>query len=134
MINVISIRGKIAQAINKMPTEINLCRYTKIPDGMNGYINSDVAEEVAWFNALLDNSKHSLNIGDTSIVDAATVSIARDSKLYVVYDDSFDILKDDFFIVENVKYTIKNAPNILNMNIYYECDLASEDIIRGVAL
>ena len=124
MINVVAIRNKIQQAIDKMPTVINLKRYSKVSDGMGGFAKASIPTNVATFNALLDNSSH--GIITTQLTDSAVLNIEKTNKLYVVYDTNFIVLKDDFFIVNNIRYIIKNAVNILNMNIYYECDL--EDV------
>lgn len=128
MINAVSIRSKIAQAIKAMPTIILLKRYTYTPDGLGGHTRSTQPVDVATFNGLLDNSSHSIVIGDTKISDAAIIAIGRAVKLYAVWNEDFTINKEDFFVVKNIKYTINNAVNILNIDIYYECDLESEDV------
>lgn len=127
MINVISIRSKITQAISKMPTEINLYRYVKVSDGMGGFITSKEPIFIAKFDALLDNSQHSITLGDTRVSDAAVIVIGRTTKLYAVWNALYEIKKKDIFTVAGIDYEINNPVNILNMNIYYECDLESVD-------
>lgn len=129
--NVIAMRGKIQKAIDKMPTEIALNRYILRSDGMGGFIRSQYPTEVAIFNALLDNSSHSISSLSKSTSDPATTVYGKTNKLYAVYSDNFEILVDDFFEIAGTKYIIKNAVDILNLNIYYECDL--EDTKKVVA-
>lgn len=125
--NVELMKSKIAQAIEKMPTEINLKRYAKSSDGMGGYTKSKSPISVApTFNALLDNSVH--NPPTIIINESSTIEQSQTAKLYVVYDKSFSILEGDFFIIGHTKYTVKKAVNILNLNIYYECDLGDEEV------
>mgnify|MGYP000855201381 FL=1 len=121
MLNANAIRVKVQQAINKMPSSVALQRFTKTSDGMGGYTVSDTPDTVATFNGLLDNSKHSALI--PTLVEAGTIIAQRSYKLYAVYDSAFDIQVDDFFTVKGITYTVKNAVNILNLDIYWECDL-----------
>ena len=116
-----AIRLKVQQAINKMPTNIDLKRYPKTSDGMGGYIIGDTPINVKTFNALLDNSKHSVFV--PTMTEGGTVTTNRSYRLYAVYDPEFTILKGDFFIANGTTYTIKTPVNILNLDIYWECDL-----------
>lgn len=118
--NINSIKQKITQAIAKMPTTIALYRNIKVTDGMGGY-TLGTPTLIKTVNGLLDNSKH--NFVSPTIVDAGTVKRERTNTLIVVYDASFAVLKDDFFAVGGVTYKINNAVNILNLNIYWDCDL-----------
>jgi hypothetical protein len=119
--NVLSIRQKITQAIRKMPTTVVLKRYVKVDDGMGGYTLSNTATTIATFDGLLDNSKHGFI--SANISDSGTVARERAFSLILVYDPTFTILPDDFFEVSNVTYKINNPANILNLNIYWECNL-----------
>ena len=119
--NAGSIRQKIAQAIKKMPTVIALYRNVKVDDGMGGYTMSDTPILIATAEGLLDNSKHSFI--SPVIVDAGRVTSKKTHTLILVYDSTFTVLKDDFFTVNGTPYKINNVENILNLNIYWDCDL-----------
>ena len=119
--NTASIRQKIIQAIVKMPTSIELKRYEKTPDGIGGYTVAEEPSDVHTFDGLLDNSKHSYLL--PVIAEGGTVDRKRTFVLIAPYYPEFTILKDDYFEVAGTTYTIKNPVNILNLNIYWECDL-----------
>lgn len=124
--NIARIKAQVAKAIEKMPTHIILMRYEKTPDGMGGYTKAEEPSQVATFDAVLDNSKHSFILPTMS--EAGTVARQRTPKLIVVYDNSFTLLQDDEFEVAGITYKINNPVDILNLNIYWECDL---EVIRG---
>ena len=119
--NINSIKQKVAKAISKVPTTIALYRNVKISDGMGGYTLSDTPTLIATVSGLFDNSKH--NFITPAVIDAGKVIRERTNTLILVYDASFTVLKDDFFTLNNKKYKINNAENILNLNIYWECNL-----------
>ena len=119
--NVNSIKQKIAKAISKAPTVINLYRHEKISDGMGGYTVSEEPTLVTTQNGLLDNSKNGFIL--PVLIDSGTIRRQKTNTLILVYDSSFTVLKDDFFTVNEIKYKVNNADNILNLNICWDCDL-----------
>jgi len=119
--NIERIKAQVAKAIEKMPTTIELMRYTKTSDGMGGFILSDLPVKVATFNGVLDNSGHGFI--SPQVAEAGTVTRQRTPKLIVVYGDDFIMLRNDEFIVAGTTYKVNNPANILNLNIYWECDL-----------
>jgi len=119
--NTARIKAQVAKAIAKMPTHIILMRYEKTPDGMGGYIKAEEPTQVADFEAVLDNSKHSFIA--PAIADAGTVARQRTPSLIAIYDPSFTIQQDDEFTVGGITYKVNNPVNILNLDIYWECDL-----------
>jgi len=119
--NVNSIKQKVAKAILTAPTEVVLYRNVKVTDGMGGYTLSATPTLVTTQNGLLDNSKNGFVL--PAIIESGTVKRQTTNTLILVCDSSFTVLKDDYFTANGVKYKINNADNILNLNIYWDCDL-----------
>ena len=119
--NVNSIKQKVAKAISKVPTTIALYRNLYMSDGMGGYTVLEEPTLVTTQNGLLDNSKNGFIL--PTLLDSGTIRRQTTNTLILVYDASFTVLKDDFFTVNGIKYKVNNADNILNLNIYWDCNL-----------
>lgn len=124
MLNVVSIRQKVAKAIAKAPTEVDVKRYVKQDDGVGGYILATEPVSVTTCVGLLNNSgqlKEAVSTG-------GLVSIASGGTFTTIYEDGIQFKKGDFFITKGKKYTVLQAVNILELNIYWELKLEEEDV------
>lgn len=111
-----ALKNKISQAIQKMPTNIALKRFTKEDDGFGGYTTKEV--EVATFAVYLNNSKSKLSV---TKVDGAEIRILDKIKFLAVKEDTYVILQKDYFSLNGIKYEIVYPKEM--MGAYYEVDV-----------
>lgn len=116
MINVERIRKQVRKAIDALPTEIRLKRKEKIDDGYGGYIQQEV--DVKTFNAFINFDSPSIVISNN---DSGNITKLKSITLLAVYDATFEIRKDDYFISNGIKYRVKYPLN--PYDIYWECEL-----------
>ena len=119
-INKVKIRNQISKAIEKLPTTIFLKR--DIASGTEAsYILYET--DVATFDAFLDTSKSGKKqgVGTEDSLTASAVTKINGISLLTVADDSFDIKKDDYFMLNDIKYRIVYPNN--NYGIYWDCDI-----------
>lgn len=120
MINKDIMIRKITKAINVYPTEIDLKREIREDDGMGGYLVTG-EKDVKIFRAFLDMSGSSLSV---AFSDGGKVERITKITLLVPFSNEFEILKGDYFKLNNVTYRVKN-PN-LQFDICYLAELEEE--------
>lgn len=119
MINVQLYRKKVQNVIDKtFPTFIELKRKAKIEDEYKDWKESEI--DVVSKNGFLSTTESSTNI--KTFLQALGKVVKDDNfNLMLAADDSFQVLKDDYFEVEEKKYTVISA--YLQFNIYWEVSL-----------
>lgn len=124
--NVVSIRQKVSRAIAKAPTTIELYRAESLDDGAGGMYTGE-GKLYATVEGLLDNSSHSglsIQVNNGGKTTRGTTYSAP--KFYTIHQADIVFKIGDYFIIDNVRYTITNAVNILNLDIYWELDTEVE--------
>lgn len=110
------IRPKILKVINKFPTEVTILR-----DGKNDFGEPTTGE-------LICNIKGFYHEGNSQISaitqDKGEVKRNKSVYLMVIYDDvTVNIKVNDYFVLDNKKYIIKDLGNQNRLNIYFDMQL-----------
>lgn len=122
--NVVAIRQKVKKAISNAPKTIQVYRNSKQDDGAGGYILLPEPILVTECDGVLNNSSsNGINI---NVSTGGVVNTEKGITFITVYEDGVRFKKDDFFTIDGTKYVIKNAKNILEMNIYWELELEQD--------
>lgn len=122
MISTERIKNQIEKAINALPTKIDLKRLKKTDEGYGGVIENEIY--VATFNGFIDFASNKPQISVT-INDAGSISEIKNITLIAVYESSFVIMKNDYFVFSGQKYRIRNSIN--QFDIYWQCELEAID-------
>lgn len=116
MINKEKIKAKVKKAIKKLPT--------------TGYVKRAIVNEFKEKTDLLESIctleglYHEGNNISISLQDKG--EIKQDKGLYflIVYDETAKLIqKDDYLILDNTKYIIKDLGNVNKMDIYMDMKL-----------
>ena len=107
------IKPKIQKVIDKFPTYVDIYRDVKNEFGQP--IGKDLVCSVKGF----------YNEGNTQIsaitTDKGQVKRSKQMFLMVVYDeDTIQIKENDYFLLDNIKYIIKDLGNQNRLNIYFD--------------
>lgn len=107
------IKPKIQKVINKFPTEVVIYR-----DSLNEFkepIGKDIVCEVTGFY-------HEGNAQISAITtDKGEVKRSKQKFLMVIYDEeTVKIQENDYFILDDKKYIIKDLGNQNRLNIYFD--------------
>ena len=126
-LNVLSIRRKVDKAIRTAPCIVDIYRDTFVDNGVGGKkkvpATKPLYKEVV---GLLDNSGHS----SLSIIvgnNGAQYNKDNGCVYYVAYVDGVEFKQGDYFKISSTKYTITNAVDILNLHIYWELNIRTEN-------
>lgn len=117
MINSNLIIKKLINAINVYPSIINLKREIREDDGMGGYKILGI-EDVVTFNGFLDKTGSSFSI---SFSEGGKIEKTSKLVLVVPFSEDFKILKNDFFMLDDINYVVVN-PN-LQFDVCYLAEL-----------
>lgn len=125
MINVDTIKTKISRAIENAPTTVTFIRKQYISDGVNGRIPNG---ELVFANVtgLLDNS--SVSSYNHYRSDPGAKEDGVTSTFYTVCTSSYTPEIGDYFIIDNKKYTVGAAEDVLLLHIYWNMVLEMEVI------
>lgn len=118
--NTAKVKKQVENAINKLPTTVNLMRQTKVSDGTARGYTLGQPQLVTTFKALLDNSAMTHQV---VVLESAKVTRARSIKMIVLYDSAFQILEGDYFDLGGKTYRVTYVDDILKLQIYWECEL-----------
>ena len=107
------IKPKIQKVIDKFPTYVDIYRDVKNEFGEPG--GKDLVCSVKGFY-------HEGNTQISAITtDKGQVKRSKQMFLMVVYDeDTIKIKENDYFLLDNVKYIIKDLGNQNRLNIYFD--------------
>ena len=118
--NINMIRKKVERVIKECPTEVTVL-YDKYKDDKYGGVEL-VQEGVEKFTIIgvYDNVSRSLSTIES---DGGIVPVIGNLKFYTLYEEDKQFKVGDYFYIKDEKFTIKNAINILNLNICWQLDL-----------
>ena len=118
--NINMIRKKVERVIKECPTEVTVL-YDKYKDDKYGGVEL-VQEGVEKFTTIgvYDNVSRSLSTIES---DGGIVPVISNLKFYTLYEEDKQFKVGDYFYIKDEKFTIKNAINILNLNICWQLDL-----------
>lgn len=107
------IKPKIEKVINKFPTSVAIYRNAKNEFGEPA--GEDLVCEITGFY-------HEGNTQITAITtDKGEVKRSNQKFLMVVYNEqTLEIKENDYFVLDNVKYVIKDKGNQNRLNIYFD--------------
>ena len=107
------IKTKIEKVINKFPTKVSIYR-----DVMNEFEEPNGQELVCDITGFYHEGTTQI----TSITaDKGEVKRSKSMFLMVVYDEtSLKIKENDYFILDDKKYVIKDKGNQNRLNIYFD--------------
>lgn len=117
-VNAEKLRSQIAKAIAQLPQSIDLKRITRTGDDYN---YTETETDVATFDSFIDLSKSRTASDKTLESEAGLVKRTEGVKLLTVWESSFEIKPDDYFILGNMKYKVILPSN--NYNIYWDVTL-----------
>lgn len=107
------IKSKIQKVINKFPTSVSIYR-----DGKNEFGEPSEKEYICDVTGFYHEGTSSVSV---SLVDKGEVKSNKQKFLMVIYDDiSIKIEENDYFMLDNVKYVIKDLGNQNRLNIYFD--------------
>lgn len=107
------IKPKIEKVINKFPTDVSIYRDSKNEFGEPA--GKDLVCDITGFY-------HEGNAQITAITtDKGEVKRSSQKFLMVVYNDtSIKIKENDYFVLDGIKYIIKDKGNQNRLNIYFD--------------
>lgn len=126
MINKEKIRAKVKKAIKKLPTKAIIKR---------SYLNAfgektDLLEEICILEGLYHESNN--QYGSTITLENKA-ELMKEKNIYflIVFDEIARLIqKDDFLVIGNIKYQIKDLGNVNNMDIYMDVRLQEVEKIE----
>lgn len=118
--NINMIRKKVERVIEECPTEVTVL-YDEYKDDEYGGVEL-VQEGVEKFTIIgvYDNVSRSLSTIES---DGGIVPVISNLKFYTLYEEDKQFKVGDYFYIKDEKFTIKNAIDILNLNICWQLDL-----------
>ena len=128
MINKEKIRAKVRKAIKKLPTQAIVKR---------AYINdfgekTKLLEDICTLEGLYHESNAQYGIAVT-LENKAEIIRGKNPYFLVVCDETAKLIqKDDYLILNNTKYLIKDLGNINKMDIYMDMMLQEVERVEWV--
>lgn len=107
------IKPKIQKVINKFPTQVEILR-----DGKNEFGEPTTGELVCSVKGFYHEGNNMIRAITT---DKGEVKRNKQKSLMVIYDDeTIKIKENDYFLLDNIKYKIKDLGNQNRLNIYFD--------------
>jgi hypothetical protein len=122
-VNTALYRNKIQTVIDKtFPTPITLKRNVKVEKTYGDWINEEI--DVVSKNGFLSSETSSSMFRKTLLEILGKADFDNGYELMIAADESFEVLKGDYFYIGSKKYTVKASH--LQFNIYWEIRLEEE--------
>lgn len=118
------IRQRLQREMERLGVDITIHRQGYVSDGSNGYIPSG---EVTFAVKGILKSLSTTQAKDFKPTDGGKVSTITDT-LSVLYDKSINFQMYDWFIYNNVKYTILQISNVGEQNVYWLLGVTMEPV------
>lgn len=107
------IKPKIVKVIDKFPTYVDIYR-----DMKNDFGEPNGKDLVCSIKGFFHESTSTISV---SLSDKGEVRKNKQAFLMIAYDDtSINIKENDYFMLDNVKYVIKDLGNQNRLNIYFD--------------
>lgn len=119
------VRKRLQREMERLGVNVTIHRVKYVSDGSNGYIPSD--EEITFDIKGILKSLSTVQAKDFTPSDGGKTYTLSDT-LSVLYDEDVRFQMYDWFVYNNMKYTILQISNVGEQNVYWLLGMTMEPI------
>ena len=109
---------QVVKTINEYGVTVDIFRNTYTND-MFGVNRLEATEMITSIKVVIDNSRDSQSVNNRFKVEGI-IRPQNVATIYYAFDENVNLKREDYFIIDGIKYILDVPQNLLHYNILYQ--------------